>query len=118
MSSSKNTKFVGVMLSEAVEDCFRLQALLESDTKSALMRSVLVQHANDNGWTVEKLVERYALHLYSQWNLRWKDKIDFRAYISQSNINLSTKHKLPARLVKQIISLCEEQHRINLSISK
>ena len=118
MAEYKRRKNSAVWFPEAIDDCLRLQANLQCTHKATLIRSIVTKHANDNEWSVENLTERYAKHLYTQWDLRWKEKIDFRSYMAQSAGDLIEKHRLPNRLSKRIIELCEEQHKMHQLLSK
>jgi len=118
MPQQNNSKQVSLWLTEAVDDCLRIQAILQCSTKSTLIKEMVVQHANDNDWSVDKLTERYAKHLYTQWDLRWREKSDFRSYMTKSAVDLVEKYKLPIRLSTRIIKLCEEQHKRNQLLSK
>ena len=112
------TEHIGFLVTEAVDDCLRLQSLLQGTGKGTLVRNIVIVYANDNGWTVEELTERYARHLYSQWELRWQEKIDFRSYMVKSAVDLQERYKLPERLSKRIIELCKEQHEIKQALKK
>ena len=115
---SEENKFVGIIMPRAIDDCLRIQSLLLGTGKSSLIRKIVAQHAGDNNWTLDSLLDRYATHLYSQWDLRWQDTVPFRDYLNQQRIDLDKKHKLPNRLIKSIAEKCEEQFQVNQSIKK
>jgi len=118
MADQPKNEFVGFLVPGALDDVLRLQTLLQSTRKGALIRDILIQYAADNNWSVEDAIERYATHLYSQWNLRWREKMDFRSYMAQSAVNMKDKYKLPTRLSKLILERCKEQHKLNQSQNK
>lgn len=103
---------------ESVDDCLRLQALMQDIPKGKLIRNVLMQAIDDNNWTVDNLIDRYSRHLYSQWDLRWRDKYSFDAFLAQARTDLREQNKLPDKLVKSIAEQCREQHRINQFVNK
>lgn len=115
---ARKDRFIGFLLPESVDDCLRLQAIMQEVAKGALIRNILMEHIDNNNWTVDNLIDRYARHLYSQWDLRWRDKYDFNSFIAEAKKNLRTKSKLPEKLIKPIIEQCKEQNRLNQFVNK
>ena len=110
-------KFIAFLAPEEIDDCLRLQSLLKDTSKSTLVRGIVARFISNNNWDVEDLTDRYARHLYSQWDTRWREQIKFDQYIRDHKAFLK-KAKLPDRLIKRILELCEEQHSRNLSMTK
>lgn len=109
------SEFVGLMLPKEVEVCVRLQSLLQGVKKSATIRKIIIKNLDDNGLTVAVLTERYATHLYTQWDLRYKDDSPFEQYIQDQKKYLLDVAKLPSELVDSIILECREQKNLHLA---
>jgi hypothetical protein len=106
------TEYIGFLETEEMNECLMLQALLQGTGKSAIIRDIIHEVAVNNGWTVDTLTTRYAKHLHSQWDLRYRDRIpDFKDYLDKEKEHLENEQKLPKQLIKTIIKKCEEQHR-------
>lgn len=112
MATNPNlSEFMGVLLSKPLDNCLRLQSLLQGHSRGKLVRNIVQQYVEDNDWTEENLIERYALHLYNQWYLRYRETQPFNTYIDDSKKDLKLRHKLPENLIKAIIKECEEQQK-------
>lgn len=105
------TETIGFLVSEATNDCLRLESLLQNTPKGTLIRGIIEHHAKDNEWDIAVLLGQYASHLYKQWEFRWKDKMDFAEYMHTQKYYMQKKHKLPDRLTDNIIERCEELQR-------
>ena len=112
------TKHIGIMVTEGVNDLLCLRSLSQSTPKGTLIREIIITHIEDNNLTIDNLSERYATHMYSHWDLRWRDKMDFKAFMEKSKTDLRVRYKLPDRLIDPIIELCKEQHRIKELLRK
>ena len=112
MSKHKNKEFVGFYVSETVNDCLRLQSLLQDLGRvGVLARKILLDYAIENNWTVDDLVDRYAKVLYGQWDLRYKESTPFKDYLSNARVVMEERNKLPKRLIIAISTRCEELHQ-------
>ncbi len=105
------TKFVGFLVTEETDDHLRIQALLQGVTRSTLIRDIIQSYIDKSKWDSEDLIERYASYLYNQWDIRWRDTMLFREYLSEQRREMEHKHKLPLRLTMLVVSRCEELHR-------
>jgi hypothetical protein len=111
--STTHKEFIGVYIPEAVNDCLRLQSIIESKGKSEILREILETYMKDNSWTVEKLAENLSIHYYSRWYLKHRKNKTFAAYLKDVKIILNTNYKLPDRLIKLILEQCKEQQKKN-----
>lgn len=110
----KYTDLIGFLVSETIHDLIRLQSLLRGLKKGALIREIIREHAMANRWSVEDMTERYAKHLYSQWDMREKHTHSFGEYMLKVRKDLTAKEKLPKRLIEPILTQCKELHENNL----
>ena len=105
------TEFIGLMVLMETEVCIRLQSLIQGISKSAVVRNLIQEHIDNNKLTIESLSQRYARYLYSQWELRYKELVDFEKYMKETEQTLLTVEKLYPELVDLILAECREQQR-------
>ena len=108
----KNDNFIGVFVTENEDYCFRLQALLQDKSKSALIRSVLIDYLQEKDLTIELLTERYAHYIYMEWELRSKDNVKFDDMMAMENEKLIRKN-IPVDIIDQIMDICKEKERLH-----
>ena len=111
----KKRKFVGTEMPEEYSDCLRLESLLQDIAQGALMRNILISWFEDRGWTSEDLVDRFAQHLYSQWNLRFKETVEYHEYIRMTKDDL-IKAKVSINLTQKIAHRCGVLKKENSAI--
>lgn len=100
--------FIGVFVSEEIDNSLRLVALLQGISKSALIRDIIQDKAEDNGWTEESLVERYADITYLNWSLKYRDTQTFHEYLSIIKIKLEVESNLPINIQAKIMKKCKD----------
>lgn len=105
------SEFMGLLLPKQLDNCLRLQALLQGTSRSAMTRKILQETMENNDWDEQNLVARYSQHLYSQWYLRYREATPFPEYLEQTKSKLVLKHKLPKSIIEAIIRECEEEQK-------
>ena len=95
-------RHLGLKLPEALDNCLRLQSLIQGRGKSDLVRDIIQQYAEDNNWSEVEMLERFARYLYNQWDLRFRDKMTIEEYVHKRDMNV------PEPLLLVIISKCNE----------
>ena len=105
----KHTAFVGILLPEELNNCLRLQSLLQGKSKSKIVRKIVERYVEDNDWTEPRLIKRYADYLLSLWHLRYRETKEFSIYIKEREITLTESVGIPSKLVLAIIKECKEQ---------
>ena len=108
------TEFIGILVPEELDNCVRLQTLLQGKSKSRIVRSIIEQYADDNDWTEASLVKRYADYLHSLWHLRYRETKEFSVYLEETQIELLKSGKISVTLVIEIIKECDEQRKNQL----
>jgi uncharacterized protein (DUF2249 family) len=93
-------------------------AILQDTPRAVLIRNIIEQHAIDHNLSLEILTDRYAHHLYSQWEFRWRDKYTFSEFMKRTDSDHRGKYKLTKKLNETIIQKCEELHRLRKSAKK
>lgn len=111
MPDDPNTAFIGVLMPDEMDNCLRLMALLQGTSKSTLVRNIVQQNMSDNGWTEPNLIERYAITVYSQWDLRYKETQSFKSYLTRIEGQLKKKKAVSEDLLGEIIKKCKELNR-------
>ena len=102
------TEFMGTLLTKEVDTCLRLQSLLLGVSRAELVRELITDYIKEYEFTSEKLIERYATYIYSEWELRYKEKYRFKDYLSTHYIPAIRKQNHPEALILQIVKKCEE----------
>jgi hypothetical protein len=114
MQRRERKQFVGIHLNGSTHDCFRLLAIIRDEPKAKIFRDIIEQYADENNLSLENLIDRYSHHLYSQWDFRWRDKYSFDEYIKRTR----ESHKLPGKLIENILKKCEELHHLRELVKK
>jgi len=110
-SNQELSEFMGILLPKQLDNCLRLQALLQGTSRSAMTRKILQETMENNDWDEQNLIARYSQHLYSQWYLRYREATPFSYYLENIKSELKQKHKLPKSIIEAIIRECEEEQK-------
>lgn len=103
-----NKKNIGIQIPEAAHDCLRLQSSISGITISSLLRSIIEDHIDEKGWSVDILVDEYASQIRSRWMLYWREQMNYMAYIRKTEADLSEKKTFPKNLIEMIVRKCRE----------
>lgn len=101
------TEHMGTLLTEEADDCLRLQSLLQGVSRGELVRGIIDKYIDKNKLTSDILAERYAQYIYTEWDLRFREKMKFSAFIKQQQV-IMKKLQHPDRLVDKVTAKCEE----------
>jgi len=111
MPTESNTAFVGVFVSEELDTQLRLIALLQGVTKSTLVRNILHGKMEDNDWTQDSLIERYATVLWTEWDLKYREMESLSSYLSVISNDLKAKKSVPLHIQAKIMAKCKELNK-------
>jgi len=99
---------IGVFISEEMHNLLRLQSLITSAPKATMVRDIIQKHILAEGWDLEELIAEYAKYMCKRWEVHWKKRENFTAYMERSAVNLQKKN-LPEPLIEHIIRQCHVQ---------
>lgn len=108
MITRPGTIFVGALVPESTDNALRLYALMQGTSKSDLIRKIFGDFIEENNLALEALTDRYAQLMFSQWDLRFKEKYTLKEYMDLSAENLCTKEGIPKQVVDIILEKCKE----------
>jgi len=117
MPIQNKDRFIGVFVSEETDNCLRLVSLLQGVSKSTLVREILSDKAEDNNWTEENLIMRYADVVQLQWSLQYRERQTFHSYLVTIKSELKAKSNLSEDLLEKIMKKCKDLNQ-NQSASK
>lgn len=107
---NKLTQFVGFLVPKTIDNCLWLQCALQGSSKGAVVRTVLEKYMEENNWTEESLLVRYAQYTHSIWYLRYRDAKTFEKYLETVRGKLAKQYKFPEPLIDTIITTCNEMY--------
>lgn len=111
--TSQKTEHIAVLVSEEVSTCLLLQSAIRGIGKGPIVRELLQDHIEREGWTVDQLTTELAAQLYGRWFYIHKDKRDFETYLEIVGEDLEKRLKFSDHLVEETLKKCREQQKRN-----